>query len=46
MTNNDKQPNIRWNLRNPMVAERGRIVGVREVKDTTRKPIESANLGP
>jgi len=32
-------------LGNPAEEERGRIIGATGVKDTTRKPIESTNLG-
>ena len=42
----DPQPNIRWSSRNIVEDGGGRIEGAREIKDTTRKPIESTNLGP
>ena len=40
----DPQPNIR--LGESYGRGGGRIKGDREVKDTTRKPTESTNLGP
>jgi hypothetical protein len=40
---NPTQPKIRWGL-GILLKNRGRIVGAREVKDTTREPTESTNL--
>ena len=41
----DPQPNIRRSSENSAEEGKERIVGASGVKDTTRKPAESANLG-
>ena len=42
----DPQPNIRRNLENHVGQGGGRIEGVREVKDTTKKPFRTNQLSP
>jgi hypothetical protein len=42
----DPQPIISQSFRNPMEEGRKKIVGARGVEDSTRKPIDSTNLGP